>query len=716
MADENIYNTFTQTLYKIGSPIYQGDGNPLSDVSNIPQSNIGSGYATGETEMVYGTLQSGTFETGVQGWQIDAEGNAEFNNGTFRGTFIIGGTLITVSDIANLASAITTVSGLGGGTVSLVPNTYSATQSYSIPSNVTIDGNGSTIDFGGGAYQFNSVGTNAYSTGTLAISFGSTAVVGTGTTWTAGMVGQSILIGDYWYTISARTDNTHITLSSNYIGVTISGVTYVIATTVDNVGIKNITLTNSSATLFRFRYNNTLSMDGLITSIGNQGVDGDDAAPVNYLNSVADTCVIGVTLDNVRFFVLDNSVATSITGGNGFDLTNVSNTAMNVSGVQAITGVGFKFTNCSNLGFINYSIIECTSHGIEFASGNSDIDCDSGYINTCGGDGIKLTATSDRIEIITNNLLNCTGYGINIAASSCDNNIINANTFTNNTAGNLNDSGTATIAKANQGVSDIPAASTVAVYQQELPIYAGTGTTPTTLRTTSTTDGTEYFTAFLSTTGIITILRFAKDTNSGQYQETHSTTYDNSGVANINAFAVCIIGIYLYLSFRDASGFTKIERYAHADLTGVTNMTISGTAWNDGNSMTTEGTNLYISDTNVASSFIKYTISGTTATNNSTVTFTSSSGGNMLASIYDGINIFIYANSANVVTIRKYATSGGAVVSSSTYPYINSYPRAGSEQLSIFKAGVLGITINFSVETNTAQTGFVVNIRPISTP
>ena len=40
-----------------------------------------------------GLIQSGNFVTGVRGWQITADGNAEFNNGTFRGS-------LTASSIA----------------------------------------------------------------------------------------------------------------------------------------------------------------------------------------------------------------------------------------------------------------------------------------------------------------------------------------------------------------------------------------------------------------------------------------------------------------------------------------------------------------------------------------------------------------------------------------------------------------------------------------
>lgn len=441
----DLFENFDQNLYKKGSPLYKGDGNPLSDISNITPSSIGDGFSTGSTEMVTHALQSGTFQTGVRGWQIDAEGNAEFNNGTFRGTFILGGSLITVSDIADLQSAIDTLELLGGGTASLVPDTYTATSSFTIPSGVVVDGNGSTIDFGGGAFQFLIQGTNAYSTGTLAVSFGSANVVGTGTTWTAAMVGQSILIGDYWYEILTRTDNTHITISPNFQAPDVSGATYVIATTIDQIVVQNITLTNSSTTLLKFRYVNGFTMDATNYTNAPQAIDGDDSANINFQNgSFIDDCTIGLTYNNVPFTVIESVLVSNITGGTALDLNGVTNTSMGSLSLQAIIGVGVKFTNCFNLGFINYSIIECTSHGVECVSGNSAIDLASGYTDTVGGDGIKLTATSDGITLDSQTLKNYTGYGINIAAASCDNTHIGAIEYGGGGSGTLNDSGTGT--------------------------------------------------------------------------------------------------------------------------------------------------------------------------------------------------------------------------------------------------------------------------------
>ena len=365
-----------------------------------------------------------------------------------RGLFVLGGTLITVSSFGDIQDSIDSVSALNGGVVSLVTKTYNANANITIASNVSLEMNGSIIDFGGGAFQMLIEGSDAYSTGTLSVNYGSGSVTGSGTTWTAAMVGRSILIGDYWYEITARASNTALTISSTFLAPNVTGVTYVIATTTDAISISNGTLQNASGTLVKFRYTKFFTISSVSTYNAALSIDGDDSSGFEWLDGDIDDCVAGMTLDNVTFCVLNSYSITNITGGTGMALNKVTNTAMGLASFQVVTGVGLSFTNCFNFGFINFSIIECSSHGIEFISGNSEIDIVSGYTDSCGGDGIKLTATSDDINISLQKVKNCTGYGVNIAASTCDNNILVGVSTANNTAGALNDLGTGTLKSA----------------------------------------------------------------------------------------------------------------------------------------------------------------------------------------------------------------------------------------------------------------------------
>lgn len=72
-----------------------------------------------------------------------------------------------------------------------------------------------------------------YTTGTVTVTNNSASVVGSGTTWTAAMVGRWFQANSdqYWYRIASFTDTTHITLESVYEGTTTAGDTYIIGET-----------------------------------------------------------------------------------------------------------------------------------------------------------------------------------------------------------------------------------------------------------------------------------------------------------------------------------------------------------------------------------------------------------------------------------------------------------------------------------------------------
>lgn len=107
-----------------------------------------------------------------------------------------------------------------------------------------------------------------------------------------------------------------------------------------------------------------------------------------------------------------------------------------------------------------------------------------------------------------------------------------------------------------------------------------------------------------------------------------------------------------------------MRRYSIADLTGITTMTISGTNWVAGGSAFSDDTNLYIYT--ATNQFHKYTISGTTATFDSTITYTSGDTANNGGAACDGTNVYIIGNKSTDVDIRKYALAGGAVVSTTS--------------------------------------------------
>lgn len=97
------------TIYDLGFDVFLNKKPLFSEAPVAAQSNysqgvsasvIQSGQTTANLSLVAGFLQSSNYFTGIQGWRINAAGDIEANNGTFRGTLYassgqIGGFTIT---------------------------------------------------------------------------------------------------------------------------------------------------------------------------------------------------------------------------------------------------------------------------------------------------------------------------------------------------------------------------------------------------------------------------------------------------------------------------------------------------------------------------------------------------------------------------------------------------------------------------------------------
>jgi len=121
---------------------------------------------------------------------------------------------------------------------------------YPIPSS---DGNTITYSF---QKRVPDYGETDYSTGTVSVTNGSTAVTGSGTTFTSDMVGRYIKVNKYWYKISSVTDNTHLTLLTEYGESTESGASYTISELVPILeGFENVPLYRALEVYFNSREN-----------------------------------------------------------------------------------------------------------------------------------------------------------------------------------------------------------------------------------------------------------------------------------------------------------------------------------------------------------------------------------------------------------------------------------------------------------------------------
>lgn len=250
---------------------------------------------------------------------------------------------------------------------------------------------------------------------------------------------------------------------------------------------------------------------------------------------------------------------------------------------------------------------------------------------------------------------------------------------------------------------------------QDVPLAGGTTTTPSNnaQSMTSETDGSVMYLAEAGQAALtMTIYRLAKDTSSGDYYITHTTTL---AITADNLTGIAVVGSNLYVNAL-ISGTSQLRRYAKADLSGVTTMTISGTArrgvmWSD-------TTNLYISN-GTTDQFDKFTISGTTATNAATVTFTTS--GTAIGAIGNATNVWITdSTSGGTVNIRKYAVAGGSAVSTTspifnTNAYVNA-PNAATVGLFIGSSSLLGVGWYFNWSNATAVTGIGIHLLGIALP
>jgi len=213
-----------------------------------------------------------------------------------------------------------------------------------------------------------------------------------------------------------------------------------------------MTIQNSTDSAIIGRYADGFSSDAVNIYTCNKGFDFADSSNVGLQGfSTYDCTTWGVQCNNVPYVVFDNFGCLE---GGGASLTRVSNASIGLASFQAMTTVAVSFTNCYNIGFVNYAVIGGATHGIEMVSGNSDIDLISGYFADIGGDCVKATATTDGITINNNSFKNYTGYGVNIANANCDKNIIIANGFGGGGAGAVNNSGTDTLIRSNIGVAD----------------------------------------------------------------------------------------------------------------------------------------------------------------------------------------------------------------------------------------------------------------------
>lgn len=217
----------------------------------------------------------------------------------------------------------------------------------------------------------------------------------------------------------------------------------------------------------------------------------------------------------------------------------------------------------------------------------------------------------------------------------------------------------------------------------------GTELPSTTVAVGSSQDGSTLFIYGGSTNEL---KRFARDANSGMYFFTHEV----SVTTGYQADSIVVVGSYIYV-FGDNGDNVICYRYLAANLTGEQLMTFATPIDLTGASYTvntwTDGTFIYGVTDKTPTTSVKWSISGTTLTQDSTSTVTTgifaSNSGVGMCSFYDGTNAYIMDSTTVPMNVRKITTLNGTVYSSSTI----SLPRMG-ENSSDIDTSWIGILIN----------------------
>lgn len=425
-------------------------------------------------------------------WEIVRLGQSEYD-------------AIIPDDFPLLSSAITA----GNRNVFMRNGLYSEPASIAIPTNMKITGEsqlGTIIDFGGNSSSFDiNNGATVDETGTVALTVGSTTVTGTGTTFTAGMVGRYLNVGNFWYEIASFTSATVIDLTNSWRGNATSGTEYIIADIFQNIKFHNFTIRNSTSQALNITALGNSQFSNLYIFDTN-GVITTDSAVIKFLECVIDNNFSGGSSDDCLNMVRSSSIYVdncnmqrAVDEGIGI-FSSLTQLARNIkitncicnnntaSGIF-ISGNLISISNCvsnnnGNNGFLfnqdsdNCSVTTCQAYenaqsGFNtIASGliakNNTIDGCFSFNNT--DDGFEIQASGmlvtnnqsrnngrDGIRIATN-VNNCivngnivesnTTRGVFIEAATCNNNIASNNRLIGNgaiLADNFVDNGTGTV-------------------------------------------------------------------------------------------------------------------------------------------------------------------------------------------------------------------------------------------------------------------------------
>jgi hypothetical protein len=145
----------------------------------------------------------------------------------------------------SLYDALNEAKRVGGGSIYLKNGEYLLSDDIVLESNIYLIGEDkrNTIINLSGDNAIKVLGDNAYRTGTISVANGDATITGAGTLWLSNLaVGDYIVFSGNYYKVLTVTDDTHIEITSNYLGNPGSGLSYFAGTFATNIIMENFTV------------------------------------------------------------------------------------------------------------------------------------------------------------------------------------------------------------------------------------------------------------------------------------------------------------------------------------------------------------------------------------------------------------------------------------------------------------------------------------------
>ncbi|MFP5260991.1 MAG: hypothetical protein ACLGJB_03695 [Blastocatellia bacterium] len=212
-------------------------------------------------------------------------------------------------------------------------------------------------------------------------------------------------------------------------------------------------------------------------------------------------------------------------------------------------------------------------------------------------------------------------------------------------------------------------------------------------------------------TSAASLMKFVKDSVSGAW--VYSGVSSALGLTPTGPLNVTAMGSYVYVTYQSTSNTFRLYRLDIGTLANITLMTVSGTApsSNQGNPIFNDGTYLYISDGATITNLKQYSISGTTATFVSTISFTAFTNAGAWC---DGTSVYQLQSGT---TIKKWALTGGAASSSTTTSNIAALG-IGTYAVVGIGTTMLGLMVGdlYMASNGTTITGSRIHFVPVTKP